>query len=954
MNYKPMWVYMTQGPISGENFTESSSHSERQQRDDLLKKINEMIANAIELAKSIDDTEHRNSSLLLMVNTLARANMIDRAYEVTREISDEVTLSHALIDIADNLVDSGDVERADKVLKEALNVVRSQSEGSRTTWALCGIAKVLVKIGRVDDAVKVTRDIPDPFDRNIALRDVALILVKSQRVHEVNRVLEEALKIAKTIKENSRREMALVSLVEVYREIGMIERAKEILAEAYKSAKKTKGVVRADCLAEVAVEYVEIGSLTTAGKIVEEALNSAYDVTEEPYHSMALRKVAWALFKVKGLEAALEMAQRIPDKNYRSYAMGDIVKGLLESGDVKRAIDIAESIYETRGRTEALLRVAEALVENGDLHRAKEVVHKALVTAKKIREDSERDDVLVDLAKIYAMVGDTKTALMIASEIHDMLDRSRALKHVVEVLAKDKSFEEALSIAMKIPDRLSKVFALASIIEEMIMSLGIVLSINISRTVITESDDLEIEIGSSHPLENVVIEFEGVRAEPVTIEKLRNEIIKIKPDFKPGRRAIKVKVTYDHKEKRHMVEKEFEIEFKPSRRDEQVEKRRREERFLDYVLVRLVGSGAFADVYEARDENGKVVALKIYRGSEQSFIEEIGNFVQMAKKLHGIPYVVRPLRYGVNPKPYIVMDLYPMTLRDLMGRDIELKKKLRLMHRVAKVLAYAHSQKIYHGDLKPENILISMENDEYYPAIADWGGGFTPGYSAPEVYKSGGRYVSEKSDVYSFGVMLYELVTGERLFMDPLDYHARCKIVRIKYRDRRLEEIINACLAPEDKRPGMAEVTDMIAKYILVDLGSRVSMGIGARDALEILNAYLDAGETGIAGERLIVAKNLFSQEVFLIFEKIIDLMKTVYEYKLNNNIIPSDLIESKYRGIIDLLDEEISRVIQQDKFSLESYLQLPSIPPELSDSLIISITRMKDIVFAKYMKELR
>ncbi|MEM4601299.1 MAG: protein kinase, partial [Desulfurococcaceae archaeon] len=85
--------------------------------------------------------------------------------------------------------------------------------------------------------------------------------------------------------------------------------------------------------------------------------------------------------------------------------------------------------------------------------------------------------------------------------------------------------------------------------------------------------------------------------------------------------------------------------------------------------------------------------------------------------------------------------------------------RLKIMLKISKVMAYTASIGVHHGDLKPENILVRDDQGRYYPVVADWGGGFTPCYSAPEVYRSGHKMVTEKSDVWSFGVILYEVYT---------------------------------------------------------------------------------------------------------------------------------------------------------------------------------------------------
>lgn len=544
-------------------------------------------------------------------------------------------------------------------------------------------------------------------------------------------------------------------------------------------------------------------------------------------------------------------------------------------------------------------------------------------------------------------------ALEMAERIPDEFSRPYALTEVAKAFANVGRIEEALKIAERIPEEDARSYALECIVEFMVEVP--VVGIEVVKQALSEKDDLVIMLSSSVEVEDVVVEFMGLDLKPVKIKKLKSEMLRFKPLFEPGKKKLKIKVSYNFKGRKLDIEREFDIEFKPTQeavvaqRLEGVE----EKRFLKYKLIELVGSGAFADVYRAVDEKGGTVALKIYRGYEKAFLEEIGNFVQLTKRL-SIPYVVKPLDYGLNPKPYVVMEYYPMTLRDLMKRDIELKKKLRFMYRLAKALSYAHSHGIFHGDLKPENILVFEGDGEYYPAIADWGGGYTPCYSAPELVKSGGRDLNNESDVYSFGVILYEILTGRRLFEDPLDYIERGESIRVELKDKELEDIVNACLSKPGQRPGIEEVRDRIAKHLIEVIGTRYSSSLRSRDVLEVISVYIDSGDTKTAKNRMIIAEkyNFIPKEIIVVVDRIMELMNLLVEY--SGRTIPLSLFEQKYRGVIDLLSQDIAKKIREDRYSPEHFIDMKrDITPDLHDSLRLCINRLKDIVFAHFLGSL-
>jgi serine/threonine protein kinase len=136
-------------------------------------------------------------------------------------------------------------------------------------------------------------------------------------------------------------------------------------------------------------------------------------------------------------------------------------------------------------------------------------------------------------------------------------------------------------------------------------------------------------------------------------------------------------------------------------------------------------------------------------------------------------------------------------------------------------MRYLHSLGVIHRDLKPSNLLV---DEEHEIRIADFGasqfeaihvtqtiGSGTPFYMAPEQYSP--EY-DRKVDTYSFGLILYEVVTGWRVFPDnytiPQLYAAALSGRRPEIPDSVpvwVRELICRCWSPDPAtRPSFDEI----------------------------------------------------------------------------------------------------------------------------------------------------
>ena len=204
-----------------------------------------------------------------------------------------------------------------------------------------------------------------------------------------------------------------------------------------------------------------------------------------------------------------------------------------------------------------------------------------------------------------------------------------------------------------------------------------------------------------------------------------------------------------------------------------------------YEIQDAVGEGGFAVVYRGKDTSlDRLVALKELRPLLLQDSNWVRRFQREAKTIARLdhPHIV-PI-YDVHEaenRLFIVMRLVDgASLEGVLRQQgrLDWPDVLRVMLPISAGLHYAHNCGILHRDLKPANILIDSERG---PLLSDFGlaklvgehslsisvtetGTIvgTPHYIAPEVWEGKGNTV--QSDIYALGCILYEVITGEKIF----------------------------------------------------------------------------------------------------------------------------------------------------------------------------------------------
>jgi len=204
--------------------------------------------------------------------------------------------------------------------------------------------------------------------------------------------------------------------------------------------------------------------------------------------------------------------------------------------------------------------------------------------------------------------------------------------------------------------------------------------------------------------------------------------------------------------------------------------------FGEYRLVRRLGAGGFADVWEAESKNtGRRVALKVLAKRHILSPELSERFRREGRLAASINHPRCVFVFGaelINGYPAIAMELMRGgSLQDRLnaGLTFEPQKAVDITLEIIEGLEASSRAGILHRDVKPANCFVdetgrckigdfgiskSLENSADLTMTGTFVG--TPLYASPEQIR--GRTLDLRSDIYSVGATLYALLQGKPPF----------------------------------------------------------------------------------------------------------------------------------------------------------------------------------------------
>jgi len=263
------------------------------------------------------------------------------------------------------------------------------------------------------------------------------------------------------------------------------------------------------------------------------------------------------------------------------------------------------------------------------------------------------------------------------------------------------------------------------------------------------------------------------------------------------------------------------------------------DRLGPYEILAEIGAGGMGKVYRARDPRmGRAVAIKVVA---DRFLERFSREVYAIAALNH-PNICTVFDVGPN---YLVMELIegPTLAERINDGPIPLDDALGIARQIADALEAAHIKGIVHRDPKPGNIKFTPAGIVKVldfglaklscPAPMESGDGSqshtitlgptqtgiilgTAAYMAPE--QARGKLIDRRADIWAFGVVVYEMLTGKRLFQGETVSDVLAAVLRQELAwepiPPKAQRLLKSCLE-RDPKLRLHDIAD--AKLLLLD-----------------------------------------------------------------------------------------------------------------------------------------
>ncbi len=373
------------------------------------------IRHATEVARTIDNEFLRNTALMWIVRTYARAGAVETALRMAGDLPESNAfkaralgnvlegLKHArrptmkevlprllreaativdpqyqaicLQSIADALADAGDIEATlkiaatleDAAAKFALQHPNGRSVSDSQVLVLSALAKAQAEAGDREAAV-------DTFQKAVDLVDARPASTEPVRSDRLGRLVREraeigdiagAITTAEGVEYEYFKALALAAIAKAQAKAGKRDEARAAFRTAIQTARAIKihDALRdrrgfylnfSECLRTIAFVQAKAG-------FAADAVETAESIDDPRWKNSAFAGITMAMANRGEIKPARQMVDRIDDEQAKSRAMQDVAEGQAGAGDLEGAVEWARSRSTAEARANALAGIARAI-----------------------------------------------------------------------------------------------------------------------------------------------------------------------------------------------------------------------------------------------------------------------------------------------------------------------------------------------------------------------------------------------------------------------------------------------------------------------------------------------------------------------------------------------------------------------------------------------------------------
>ncbi|MCT7985541.1 tetratricopeptide repeat protein [Laspinema sp. A4] len=308
-------------------------------------------------------------------------------------------------------------------LEKALELAGTISEAYYRSQTFAEIAKNLADQGNIERAHKIVLD--HVSDTEIKARGLAEIGLRSAKQGQTNRVIPlftEAVRQANLISDPNSRMVALSPILIHYAEAGYPDRALQEITPLERPE------IKAKVLNAIAIEYATQGQREEASTIARQALETVRTISESYEQEFLLMDMVRDYTRLGLYEVAIQAAHQIPYLEKKQALLLALATEAATRGDDEIAVKAAEMMPIN------LVPLAFVYQNLGQTERGTELLNRGMKAVESLETNEQKFEVLASLVVEYAKAGQQAKAEELFAQVLSISSQVQENSYVWETV----------------------------------------------------------------------------------------------------------------------------------------------------------------------------------------------------------------------------------------------------------------------------------------------------------------------------------------------------------------------------------------------------------------------------------------------------------------------------------------------------------------------------------------